>query len=352
MTTMSGHHGAMLAPRPTMRDVAALAGVSLKTVSRVINAEPGVSPKLAARVHLAVDRLDYRPNLGASSLRRSDRMTRTIGLLIEDVANPFSAALHRAIEDVARPRGVAVLTGSLDEDPVREVQLTATFIARRVDGLILVPASHDQSYLLTERRAGLPMVFIDRAPSLLDADVVLSNNRDGACDGVLHLLAHGHRSVGYLGDLTTISTAQERWEGYRDALRQHSIAVEPRLVRQDLRTIFQAEQAALEILGQDPPPTALFASQNLVTIGAIRALRQLGKHHEIALVGFDDFMLADLLEPAVSVIAQDPGRMGAVAAQTLFDRLGGEHSPSARHVIPTWLIERGSGEIAPALIEG
>ena len=102
----------------------------------------------------------------------------------------------------------------------------------------------------------------------------------------------------------------------------------------------------------DPPPTALFASQNLVTIGAIRALRQLGKHHEIALVGFDDFMLADLLEPAVSVIAQDPGRMGGVAAQTLFDRLGGEHSPSARHVIPTWLIERGSGEIAPALIEG
>ena len=197
--------------------------------------------------------------------------------------------------------------------------------------MILVLASHDQT-LLTERRAGLPMVFIDRAPSLLDA-MVLSNNRDGACDGVLHLLAHGHRSVGYLGDLTTISTAQERWDGYRDALRQHSIAVEPRLVRQDLRTIFQAEQAALEILGQDPPPTALFASQNLVTIGAIRALRQLGKHHEIALVGFDDFMLADLLEPAVSVIAQDPGRMGGVAAQTLFDRLGGEprvHGTSSR----------------------
>jgi LacI family transcriptional regulator len=333
--------------RPTMREVAALAGVSLKTVSRVVNQEPGVSPELAAKVRLAVERLDYRPNLGASSLRRSDRLTRTIGLLLEDVANPFSAALHRAIEDVARPRGVAVLTGSLDEDPLREVQLAATFIARRVDGLILVPASRDHGYLWTERRAGLPIVFVDRPPSLLDADMVLSNNRAGALAGVRHLLERGHRSIGYLGDLITISTAQERWEGYRDALREQSLPVNSALVRHDLRTIAQAEQATLEIFAVDQTPTALFTSQNLVTIGAIRALRRLGKQHEVALVGFDDFMLADLLDPGVTVVAQDPGRMGAVAAHALFGRLGGDTSPTSRHVIPTELVERGSGEIAP-----
>jgi LacI family transcriptional regulator len=331
-----------------MRDVAALARVSLKTVSRVVNDEPGVSPQLARKVQQAINRLDYRPNLGASSLRRSDRLTRTIGLLLEDVANPFSAALHRAIEDIARPRGVAVFTGSLDEDPVREAQLAATFIARRVDGLILVPASHDQSYLLTERRAGLPMVFVDRPPALLDADAVLSNNLGGAFEGVRHLLGRGHRSIGYLGDLMTISTAQERWDGYREALREYGVSVDAALVRHDLRTIAQAEQATFDVLTSQQPPTALFTSQNLVTIGAIRALRRLGKQHDVALVGFDDFLLADLLDPAVTVIAQDPGRMGAVAAQTLFDRLDGDSAATRRHVISTELVERGSGEIAPA----
>ncbi len=348
MTTMSSVP-ASTQPRPTMRDVAALAGVSLKTVSRVVNDEPGVSPELAKKVQLAIDRLDYRPNLGASSLRRSDRLTRTLGLLLEDVANPFSAALHRAIEDVARPRGVAVLTGSLDEDPVREVQLTATFIARRVDGLILVPASHDQSYLLTERRAGLPMVFVDRAPTLLDADVVLSNNHGGAREGVRHLLERGHRRIGYLGDLMTISTAQERWSGYHEALREYDVAVDDRLVRHDLRTIAQAEQAALDVMTSAAPPSALFTSQNLVTIGAIRALRQLRRQHEVALVGFDDFLLADLLDPGVTVIAQDPGRMGAVAAHTLFERLDGNVEPTRRHLVATELVERGSGEIAPPM---
>ncbi len=280
-----------------MRDVAALAGVSLKTVSRVVNDEPGVSPELAKKVQLAIDRLDYRPNLGASSLRRSDRLTRTLGLLLEDVANPFSAALHRAIEDVARPRGVAVLTGSLDEDPVREVQLTATFIARRVDGLILVPASHDQSYLLTERRAGLPMVFVDRAPTLLDADVVLSNNHGGAREGVRHLLERGHRRIGYLGDLMTISTAQERWSGYHEALREYDVAVDDRLVRHDLRTIASSRAGGARRDDERRAAIALFTSQNLVTIGAIRALRELRRQHEVALVGFDDFLLADLLDP-------------------------------------------------------
>ena len=164
-------------PRATIRDVAALAGVSLKTVSRVINGESGVSAELTARVRDAAERLDFRPNLGARSLRRSDGKTATIGLLLEDVSNPFSAAIHRAIENVARSRGVAVFTASVDEDPERERALVRALVARRVDGLVMVPAGGDQSYLHNEVRAGLSLVFLDRPPAYLDGDVVLAATR-------------------------------------------------------------------------------------------------------------------------------------------------------------------------------
>ncbi len=167
-------------PRPTMRDVAALARVSLKTVSRVINGESTVAPELAARVHRAATTLDYRPNLTARSLRSSDGRTRSIGLVLENVANPFSSALHRAVEDIARSRGVAVFAGSVDEDPERERELALALISRRVDGLIIVPAGDDQSYLANEQRAGLSLVFADRPPRLLRADAVVSDNAGGA----------------------------------------------------------------------------------------------------------------------------------------------------------------------------
>lgn len=328
-----------------MREVAALAGVSLKTVSRVINTEPAVSADVRSRVLAAIDRLDYRHDHAASSLRRSDRKSSTIGVLLEDVANPFSSSLHREIEDVALKRGVLVLAGSSDEDEAREQQLIAAFTTRRVDGLIIVPASHDHSYLLSERRAGTPMVFVDRPPAFLDADSVLTDNQAGVRLGLVHLIEHGHRRIGYLGDLMTITTAAERYRGYEAELRAREIPLDPRLVRLDVHGIEQAEAVTAELLAQPDPPTALFASQNLLTIGASRALHRLDLHHRIALVGFDDVLLADLLEPGITVIAQDPGEMGRQAAKQLFRRIDGDRSPSVHLVVPTRLITRGSGEI-------
>jgi LacI family transcriptional regulator len=331
-----------------MHDVAALAKVSLKTVSRVVNQEPGVSPDLVLRVNQAAARLDYRPNLAASSLRRTGGRTATIGLLLEDVGNPFSSTVHRAIEDAARARGVAVLASSLDEDPDREQALIRAFVSRRVDGLAIVPAASDHSYLVNELRAGLALVFIDRAPSFLDADAVLASNREGSRDGVRHLIEHGHRRVAYLGDMRSISTAHERFLGYRDALRAASIPQEERLIRHGLRSIEAAESAVRELLSGPPgeAPTALFASQNLVTIGALRVLRQLRLQHRVAVVGFDEVMLGDLLEPGLTVVAQDPAAMGAAASELLFRRMDGDTGPTQIRVIPTRLIVRGSGEIA------
>jgi LacI family transcriptional regulator len=248
--------------------------------------------------------------------------------VLEDVANPFSSALHRAIENVALRRGVLVLAGSSDEDEDRERQLVSAFASRRVDGLVIVPASHDHTYLLNERRAGTAIVFADRPPNFFDADTVLTDNAAGTRRAIRHLIAHGHQRIGYLGDLQTIATAAARYEGYVEELATQGIAFDQRLVRLDLRGIESSESAITEMLAAAEAPTALFTSQNLITIGAYRALRRLGQHHKVGLVGFDDIL-------------------GRTAAELLFRRLDGDRSPSAHHVIPTVLIARGSGEIRP-----
>jgi LacI family transcriptional regulator len=340
--------------RPTMNDVARMAGVSLKTVSRVVNGESTVSPDLAARVRTAIDTLHYRPHIGASALRRSDGRTRTIGMLLEDVGNPFSSSLHRAVEDEARARNVQVLTGSLDEDPQRERELARVFTMRRADGLILAPASPDQGYLATEVQADTPVVFVDRPALGIPADSILSTNVTGATEAVRHLVAHGHRRIAYLGDYLRIPTAQSRHRGYLAALAEARIEPDPSIVVHDLHTMTAAQSAVMTLFGRTRPPTALFTSQNLVTIGTIRALRRLGLHRDVALVGFDDFPLADLVEPAITVIAQNPAMMGRVAAQTLFARIDGDTSEPREVWIPTNLIRRGSGELAPspALLDG
>lgn len=333
--------------RPTMRDVAALAGVAVKTVSRVMNDVPSVDPELVQRVRKASEMLGYRPNLTASSLRRGAGRTATIGLLLDDVSNPFSAALLRAVEDEARERNVQVLIGSLDEDPDRERELARTLIDRQVDGLIIVPAGRDQSYLQAESRLGVRAVFLDREPHLFAADAVVSDNYGGAMAAVEHLLASGHRRIGYLGDSLGIETAAQRFAGYERAMERSGNTIDPAFVAHELRTVDDARLATVRLMNQSVPSTALFASQNLVTIGAAKALHQLGLEHTVALIGFDDFLLADVLEPGISVVAQDTSSLGRWAAQLLFNRLQGDDSPPRTHSVPTKLVSRGSGELAP-----
>src|SRR6266516_6084651 len=335
------------ARRPTMLDVAALAGVGLKTVSRVVNGEPGVSPALEARVKRAIEQLNYRRDANASMLRRLGGKTERIGLVLEDGANPFSSALHRAIEDSARARNVLVFAGSCEEDATRERELIGSFSDRRVDGIIVVPASHDHLYLYEEQRAGTALVFVDRPAGHLDADSVVSDNLGGSVQAVEHLLAHGHRRIAFLGDLLSISTAYDRLQGYTQALFRAGVAHDPELLRTGLRDPDAAATAVDGLLSLPDPPTALFTSQNLLTIGGIRALRKAGLGRRIALIGFDDVGLADIVEPAISVVAQDPQGIGQAAAELLFQRLDGDGSPSVHHAMPVELIARGSGEIPP-----
>ena len=330
-----------------MREVATLAGVSLATVSRVINADGSVRADLADRVHEAVALLGYRRDLTATNLRRADRQSASIGLVIDDVANPFHAALLRGVETVARPRGVLPLVGSSDEDADRERELAEAFLSRRVDGLVVVPSGADHSYLRADRDAGVALVFVDRPPAFIDADCVLSDNAGGARAATEHLIAAGHRRIAFLGDDRRIFTAVERLAGYRDALARHGIAFDDALVRMDLHGSAAAAAAAEELVTGAGAPTALFTAQNLITMGALRCLRALGLQRRIALVGFDDLPLADAVEPGLTVVAQDPVELGRLTAELLFARLDGDSGPSRRVEVPTVLIERGSGELAP-----
>jgi LacI family transcriptional regulator len=330
-----------------MHDVAALAGVGLTTVSRVVNDKSGVSTDTRDIVLAAIEQLDYRRDVHATLLRRSDRKTATIGLVLEDVMNPFMSALHRSVEDYARARGVLVFAGSCDEDGDREREFIGALRARRVDGIIVVPAGQDHSYLLSELRLGTAIVFVDRPARFLDADSVTSDDRGGALMALSGLFERGHRRIGYLGADLTIATAEARFRGYTDGLARHGLAVDPAIVRTGLSSVEDAERSLAEMLAAPEPPTALLTAQDYFTIGACRTLRSRGLQREIAVVGFGDFPLAEMLDPPVTVVAHDPAGLGRTAAELLFRRLDGERSASEHIVRPVRLVRRGSGEIEP-----
>lgn len=330
-----------------MRDVAALAGVSVKTVSRVVNCEAGVSPEVRERVVAAAARLDYRHNLAASNLRRGGARTGVVGALVQDIGNSFSAGMLRAVEDALRPRNILLLAASLDEVGPRERDIVANLLARRVDGLVLMPASERQDYLAADVRAGLPIVFADRRPRGIDSDSVTVDNAAGADLAIEHLLAHGHRRIGVITDLRTIPTAAERLDGVRSAYAAAGLPLEPSLVVTDVRTPSDASRAAVALLDRADPPTAFFSARNVIAEGVLRTLAARGRHYEIAHIGFDDFPLADLLEPGLTVIRQDAQRLGEHVGERLLARLDGDVGAPRHTVFTPTLVARGSGEITP-----
>jgi DNA-binding LacI/PurR family transcriptional regulator len=331
--------------RPTMRDVAAAAEVSLMTVSRVVNGEPGVLPETAARVERAIRRLGYQRNDMARQLRSKGQLTHTIGVLVDDLANPFFATLAKAVENAARLRKYVVLIGSSDDNLRREREVISAFCARRVDGLIVVPAAGSHRFLRDQMAAGTKVVCVDRPADGLSVDTVVVDNRNGAHGAVRHLLERGHRRIAFLGDRDDLWSVQERFEGFADALDTEGLVPDPALIQHNLQTRTAAAEAAAKLTQLPEPPTAMFASNDLMTMGAVDGLH--GRAGSIALVGFDEFELADKLTPRVTVVAQDPAAIGATAAQLLFSRIGGDTSPPRDVVLLTRLVARGSGEIAP-----
>jgi LacI family transcriptional regulator len=323
-----------------MRDVAQIAGVSLKTVSRVINDEDGVAAPTAARVSEAIAALGFERNDLARSLRQG-RTSSTLGLVIEDVANPFYSAIANAVETSAREHGYLLITASAGEDAERERELVTALLRRRVDALLVVPAGPDHRYVGDQT----PTVFLDRPARNIDADVVLFDNVGGARRGVEHLIARGHRRIACVLDEESVYTHRLRLAGYRAALAAAGIEEDPELVHRGNRDAEHAQVGVEQLLalGNGRCPTAIFAANNRSTVGALHALA--ARPGEIALVGFDDFELADLL--GTTVVRADPWRLGQEAAALAFARLAGDDRPPRTITVETELVVRGSGELAP-----
>jgi LacI family transcriptional regulator len=328
--------------RPTMKDVAVAAHVSLKTVSRVVNGEPGVTPSTEQRVRAAIATLGFRRNDSARLLRTGQAAT--VGLVLEDIGDPFYSALSSSVEGVARAHGSLLIIGSSDADPATEHMLALTLCARRVDGLIIVPTNGDHGFLVQEMTAGVPVVFADRPPGGIDADTVISDNTGGAANGTAHLIAGGHRRIGYIGDNQDIFTARERYQGYRSAMSAADLPVAASWVTMGTPTTAGVQEALERMLAGEEPVTAIFCGNNRVSVLALHVLA--ARRQTVAMVGFDDFELADLL--GITVIAQDTAELGRQAAELLFQRLDGDGPPPHRIVIPTRLIGRGSGELPPS----
>lgn len=317
-----------------MKDVALRAGVALKTVSRVVNGEPGVTPETADRVQGAIRELGFRRNESARLLRTG--RTATIGFIADNWGERESAAMGRGVEEVARERGFLLFAGSTDIDLEREEQLTLRLCARRVDGLVIEPNPGPHDYLISEIKAGIAAVFVLRPPVHLDADAALVDEQGAARTAVSHLIAQGHQRIGYLGGAADSYRTRQLLAGYSDAMAAAGLRADEAWTSLTPRGLLNSTV------------TAVLCGSREHTALALRTLASAGESRRVAVLGFGVFELAEYLAPGVTVMSYDPAEVGRAAAEMLFGRLGGYTGPGRRVYIPATLLTRGSGEVPPA----
>ena len=321
----------------TMRDVAQRAGVSAKTVSRVVNNDRYVSAEVRERVEKAIAELQYVPNMLAVTFRTG--RDAAIGVAVPGVADPFFAEIIGAVEREASRRGVAVIVTSVGWEPSREQQSIEAVLHRRVAGMIICPVGPDMSFL-RPWQARAPLVFVDRVPGKLTADSVVQDDVGGGREATAHLISHGHRRIAFLGD--DVITGILRLKGCKEALADAGLTQADELVHLGDVDTPTVTAALRRILAEPDPPTAVFSSNARCTVSVVSALQAL-RRNDIAIIGFGDFPTAAALVPAITVIHQDGEEMGRFAAERLFDRLDepGRKLPR-RTVLPVALVTRSS----------
>ncbi len=305
----------------TIHDVAREAGVSASTVSRVLNGTAPVNEEKRRRVLHAVEKLNYRPNALARGLKK--KRTYTIGLIVPDITNPFFAEVAKGVEDASRDYGYTVILCNSENDPARERTYLNVLGEKQVDGVIFVTAGSNEVNRSTPLESPIPLVMLDREIPGIHADSVLVDNKRGAYEAARHLLTLGHKRIGIITGPLPLSTAVERWEGYRKAMREAGVPVDPRLVKNGGFTFEGGYAAMQEILGEGDPPSALLASSDIMALGAMKAIEECGFRipEDVAVVGFDDIMVASLVKPALTTVAQPKRQMGQLAVEMIVERL-------------------------------
>jgi len=328
----------------TMRDVARVAGVSAKTVSRVFNEDPHVTEETRERVRWAMQKLDYVPNLLARSFRAG--ADPAVGLAVPDIDDPFFAAITSSIEIDLVGRGMAVVVSSLGQAAERERSALEALLRRQISGLIVACASADQAYL-APWQSRTPMVFVDRPPKGISGVYVIEDDLGGAHEAVTHLASHGHRRVAFLGISSPITTVRRRLKSYRSTVAELGLDDRPDLICMPSRSADECAAELVKLLEAPNAPTAVFSATTLCTMSLVQALQRAGRA-DIAVVGFGDFPMAGALTPPVTVLDQDPARLGRIAVERLVECIENpEAKVRRRTVLPVHLIPRGSGELPP-----
>jgi LacI family transcriptional regulator len=329
----------------SIADVAKRARVSPATVSRVFNGTSPVAPDKEARVRAAVADLKYEPFGPARALRQ--QRVRVWAVIIADVENPFFTSVVRGIEDVAYSKGYRLVLCNSDEDVGKEAEYLDIAIRERMAGVVIAAASTSDSKIDRLTNAGIPVVAIDRQLSDHDVHSVMVDNRAGACEATRHLLAGGRRRVGCIVGPNRISTSNERLDGYRQALTEHGAPFDRSLVR---RADFREQggyKATRTLLDLPEPPDALFVANNLMTLGALHAIQELGLRvpDDLGVVGFDDSPAAPLLRPRLTVVAQPTYEIGKVAGELLLSALSHEQ-PKHEVLAPELIVRESSAPVS------
>ena len=325
----------------TIADVARKAGVSVSTVSHVLNGTRRVAPNTARAVQAAIESFSYRPNIMARSLKAAS--TRSVGIAISSISNPYFSDIICAIETECARLGMMVFLSDTEDDPSRELEVVTALHQRRVDGIILAPSPDPERRALAYLRdIGLPCVLVDRMPDPA-FDQVGVNNRQAMRNLVERVAALGHRRIGYVGGNPGFETTLERIAGYRDGLATGSVIQEELLVTGSATTM-SAMQAAERLLDLDQPPTALVGGNNLATIGIMKAMRKRGLRvpNDVSVAGFDDFEWADCFEPRLTLVAQPCAEIGRRAAFLLMERIAAPEGSRRTIRLDAAIVERES----------
>lgn len=327
----------------TIRDVAERAGVAPITVSRVINRSGYVSPETRARVEAAVAELQYVPNTLARSLRF--KKTHTLALVLTDITNPFWTTVARGVEDAASQAGFNVILCNTDENEKKQAEYLRVLLQKRVDGFLLVPTGDAAGPIVAIQKQGIPVVVLDRLVPGVEVDVVRGDSEGAAYQLVRLLIDLGHRRIAMLSGPRGVSTAAQRVAGYWRALNDCGIACEPELVLWGEYTQASGYEMMQRVVALTPRPTAVFAANNFIAVGALRALREAGlwAPDDLSLVSFDDIPPGLVIEPFLTVAAQPAYAMGQRGTELLLARLSGQAAAQAQEIIlPTEIIVRRS----------
>ncbi|MEW1844020.1 LacI family DNA-binding transcriptional regulator [Nonomuraea angiospora] len=323
-----------------IKDVAAQAGVSVATVSRVLNDNPSVTEETRNRVHDAMAALNYRPNAVARSLRTE--ATRTLGLIIGDILNPFFAELARAVEDEAREAGYTVIIGNADERADQQDHYVRTLLERRVDGLLICPTAEVTPLVEEVSQGERPLVFLDRTLSGVEVPSVRADGSTAIAELVAHLRALGHRRIAFVSGPSTLSTGRERTEAFLRAAAEHGLEVPEEYVRHGDFRAGSGRRITAELLDLPEPPRAIFLGDNLMALGALDEVRERGLDipRDVALASFDDVPWFNHVHPRITAISQPTAELGRRAVRVILDALSGRAAESV--VLPARLVARES----------